>query len=123
MHGFCGLNKIMKRNCYPLPLNSEAVDCLSGARYITKLDIREAYHRLRIASGNKWKAVCRTQYGHYKYTVITFGLDNVLAALKGHINMVLCIFLNLFCRAYLDDIAVNSNSLAEHEEHVRLIHA
>ncbi len=30
-------------------------------------------------------------------------------------------YLDLFCIAYLDDIVVYSNSLEEHEEHVRLV--
>jgi hypothetical protein len=46
---FRGLNQITKKNWYPLPLISEAIDRLSGAHYLTKLDIREADHRLRIA--------------------------------------------------------------------------
>jgi hypothetical protein len=50
---FRGLNQITKKNQYPLPLISEAIDRLLGARYFTKLDIREAYHRLGIALGNE----------------------------------------------------------------------
>ncbi len=86
---FRGLNQITKKNRYPLPLISEAIDCLSGARYFTKLDIREAYHRLRIAPGDEWKTAFRTCHGHYKYTVIPFSLVNALAAFQGHINNVL----------------------------------
>ncbi len=57
---FRGLNQVTKKNRYPLPLISEAIDCLSGTRYFTKLDIREAYHRLWIAPGDKWKTAFRT---------------------------------------------------------------
>ncbi len=35
--------------------------------------------------------------------------------------MVLCEFLDLFCKVYLDDIVVYSNSLQEHEQYVRLV--
>jgi hypothetical protein len=108
---FRGLNQITKKNCYPLPLISKSIDRLAGAAYFTKLDIREAYHRLRIASGNELKTAFRTRYGHYEYTVVPFGLLNVPAVLLGHIDMVLREFLNLFCKAYLDNIVVYSNSL------------
>ncbi len=89
----------MKKNCYPLPLISESIDRLTGATYFTKLDIREAYHRLRIASGNGWKTVFKTRYSHYEYTVVPFGLVNVPAAFQGHINTVLREYLDLFCIA------------------------
>jgi hypothetical protein len=50
---FRGLNQITKKNRYPLPLISEAIDRLSGARYVTKLDTREAYFRLQISPGDE----------------------------------------------------------------------
>jgi hypothetical protein len=118
---FRGLNQITKKNRYPLPLISEAIDRLSGARYFTKLDIREAYHRLQIAPGDEWKTAYRTRYGHYEYTVVPFGLVNAPEAFQGHINNVLRKHLDQFRIAYLDDIVVYSNSLEEHREHVRLV--
>jgi hypothetical protein len=65
--------------------------------------------------------VFRTCYGHYKYTVILFGLVNAPAALQGHINNVLRKHLDQFCIAYQDNIVFFSNSLEKHREHVRLI--
>ncbi len=118
---FRGLNQITKKNHYSLPRISESIDRLAGATYFTKLDIREAYHMLRIASGDEWKTAFRTRYGHYEYTVVPFGLVNAPAAFQGHINTVLCEFLDLFCIVYLDDIFVYSSLLEEHEKHVRLV--
>jgi hypothetical protein len=116
----CGLNQITKKNRYPLPLISEAIDCLSGARYFTRFDIREPYYRLWIASSDKWKTAFCTRYGYYEYIVVTFGLVNAPVAFEGHINTVLRKFLVLFCIAYLDNIVVYVNLPNEHEEHVRL---
>ncbi len=118
---FRGLNQITKKNCYPLPLISKAIDCLAGARYFTKLDIRKAYHRLWIAPGDEWKTAFRTFYGHYEYSIIPFGVVHAPAAFQGHINNMLSEHLNQFCIAYLDDIVVYSNLLEEHREHVRLV--
>jgi hypothetical protein len=90
---FRGLNQITKKNQYPLLLINEAINRLAGARYCTKLDIREAYHRLRLAPGDTWKTAFCMRYGHYEYTVILFGLVNAPAAFQGHINNVLCKYL------------------------------
>jgi hypothetical protein len=48
-----GLNLITKKIQFPLPLIMEALDQLSGARYFTKLDICDAYHRVRINKGDE----------------------------------------------------------------------
>jgi hypothetical protein len=48
-----GLNLITKKNRYLLPLIGEAIDWPSGVGYFTKLDICDAYHRIRIKEGNE----------------------------------------------------------------------
>ncbi len=116
-----GLNQITRKNRYPLPLISEAIDRLSGAKYHTKLDIRDAYHRVRIAEGEEWKTAYRTRYGHYEYTVMPFGLANAPAAFQSHVNAMLRPYLDVFVIAYLDDIVVYSNTAEEHREHVRTV--
>jgi hypothetical protein len=50
-----GLNKITIKNRHPLPLIMESLDRLAQAKYYTKLDVREAYHRIRIQEGDEWK--------------------------------------------------------------------
>ncbi len=81
-----GLNLITKKNRYPLPLIREALDRLTGAKYFTKLDIQDAYYRVRIREGDEWKTAFCTRYGHFKYTVVSFGLANALVAFRGYVN-------------------------------------
>ena len=73
------LNKLGKKNRYPFPLISEALNCLAGAAQYTKLDIRSAYNLIRIKEGDEWKTAFCTQYGHYKYQVMPFGIANAPA--------------------------------------------
>jgi len=42
------LNDVTKKDRPPLPLISEALHRLEGAKYFTKLDIKDAYHNIRI---------------------------------------------------------------------------
>jgi hypothetical protein len=44
-----------------------------------KLDIKNAYYRIRIKRGDKWKTAFRTRYGYFKYIVIPFSLTNTPA--------------------------------------------
>jgi len=50
------LNSMMVKNKYPLPLISELVSQLRGARYFTKLDVHWGFNNVCIKPGDKWKA-------------------------------------------------------------------
>ncbi|KAK3563116.1 hypothetical protein QTP86_016348 [Hemibagrus guttatus] len=57
--------------CYP---SSSAFKLLQGACIFTKLDLRNAYHLVRIKEGDDWKMAFNTPSGHYEYVVVPFGL-------------------------------------------------
>ena len=115
------LNDITIKDRTPLPLIGESLDQLSKATIYTKLDIKDAYHNLRIAEGDEWKTAFRTRYGLYEYCVMPFGLTNAPASFQRWMNEILSEYLDIFCVAYLDDILIFSNNLEEHRRHVRTI--
>lgn len=116
-----GLNLITKKNRYPLPLISEALDRVIGAKLFTKLDIRAAYNRIRVREGDEWKTAFRSRYGHYEYRVMPFGVVNGPATFQGYINSALRDYLDLFCIAYLDDILIYSENAKTHTQDVRRV--
>ena len=59
-----GLNKVTLKDRTPLPLIGEMLERLGSAVIFTKLDLRNAYHRLRIRPSDEWKTAFRTRYGH-----------------------------------------------------------
>ncbi len=100
-----GLNDITVKNRYPLPLMSSAFELLQGAKVFTKLDLRNAYHLVRIREGDEWKTAFNTPTGHYEYLVLPFGLTNAPAVFQGMVNSVLGDMINQFVFVYLDDIS------------------
>ena len=116
-----GLNAITIKNRYPLPLISETLDRLSGATIFTQLDLKDAYHRIRIKKGDEWKTAFRTRYGHYEYQVMPFCLANAPATFQAYINRALSGLLDVCCVVYLDDILIYSQSLEEHRRAVRMV--
>ena len=50
---FRGLNKITKKDHYPLPPISDLLDALSHTKIYTKLNLWHVYHLVHIAKGNK----------------------------------------------------------------------
>ena len=59
-----GLNDITVKNKYPLPLISSAFVPLHGASVFSKLDLRNAYHLVRIREGDEGKTAFNTPLGH-----------------------------------------------------------
>lgn len=56
-----GLNKVTVKNRYPLPLITEILDRVSGAKVFSKIDIKDAYYCRRIKAGDEWKTAFRTR--------------------------------------------------------------
>jgi hypothetical protein len=54
------LNDIMIKNVYPLPLISDIIDRLRGAKVFGKLDLRWGFQNIRMAEGEEWKAAFQT---------------------------------------------------------------
>lgn len=116
-----GLNDITVKNKYPLPLLDSAFHFLHQATVFTKLDLRNAYHLVRIKEGDEWKTAFNTPLGHFEYLVMPFGLTNAPAVFQSLVNDILRDMLNRFIFVYLDDILIFSQTLEEHQTHVRLV--
>ncbi len=110
------LNSVTIKDRCPIPLINETLDRLIGAWYFTTLDLKDAYHRIRIREGDEWKTAFRTRYGHFEYKVMPFGLTNAPATFQAYINRALAGLLDDVCVVYLDDILIytHSRSLEEH---------
>jgi len=116
-----GLNDVTVKNRYPLPLISSAFELLQGATIFTKLDLRNAYHLVRIREGDEWKTAFNTSSGHYEYLVMPFGLTNAPAVFQALVNDVLRDMLDRYVFVYLDDILIFSKTLKEHIHHVQTV--
>jgi len=116
------LNAVTVKNRYSLPLISELVSQLRGAKYFTKLDIRWGFNNVRIKPGDKWKAVFRTNHGLFEPLVMFFGMTNSPATFQTMMNDI---FRTLIAEGivvvYLDDILIFMRTEEEHEQAVRRV--
>ena len=113
------LNTMTVPDRYPLPSADMLFDRLSHAKIFTKLDLRSAYHRIRVAEGDEWKTAFRTRYGLFEYLVMPFGLTNAPAVFQRHVNDVLREYVDRFVIVYLDDILIYSEDETTHQQHVK----
>jgi len=110
------INEVTKKDRHPLPLITEALDRLGGAKYFTKLDIKDAYHNIRIRGVDEWKTTFSTKLGSYEYLVMPFGLCKAPGAFQRWINEVLMEHIDMCCIVYLDDVLIYSNTLHQHRK-------
>ncbi|ESZ90499.1 hypothetical protein SBOR_9116 [Sclerotinia borealis F-4128] len=115
------LNALTHKDRYPLPLIDETLARLQGAKIYTKLDIRQAFHRIRMDPQSEEYTTFRTRYGSYKCKVLPFGLTNGPATYQRYMNDILFDYLDDFCTAYLNDILIYSENVEDHNEHVQKI--
>ena len=59
---FRSLNRISKKDRYPLPLISDLLDSPRKARIYSKIDLCHAYHLVCITDSDEWKTAFRTCY-------------------------------------------------------------
>ncbi|KAF8753263.1 hypothetical protein RHS01_06867 [Rhizoctonia solani] len=113
------LNANTVKNSYPLPLISNLIEKLRGAKCFTALDLKSGYNLVRIKEGDEWKTAFKTKYGLFEYLVMPFGLCNAPATFQHFMNDILRDILDVYVIVYLDDILIFSKSREEHVTHVR----
>lgn len=109
------LNAITKKDRYPLPLIAETLRNISAAKWLTKLDVVAAFHKLRMAPGHEEKTAFRTRFGLFEWKVCPFGLSGAPASFQRYINSVLREHLDHYATAYMDDVLVyTSGTRSDH---------
>uniref|UniRef100_A0A0W0FJX9 Reverse transcriptase domain-containing protein n=1 Tax=Moniliophthora roreri TaxID=221103 RepID=A0A0W0FJX9_MONRR len=96
---FRGLNKITKKDHYPLPLISDLLNALSKAKVYIKFNLRHAYH----------------------LNIIPKGLTNTPAAFQRFVNSIFTDLLDICVVIYLNDILIYSENMDNHEKHVKKV--
>jgi hypothetical protein len=116
---FRALNAVTVKNRYPLPRADQLFDKLSKAKYFTKIDLRTGFYQILINEADRHKTAFTTSQGLFQYNVLPMGLCNSPGVFMQLMNDTFAEFLNKFVLVFLDDIIVYSDTLEEHEQHVR----
>ncbi|KAF3623728.1 hypothetical protein FXO38_30603 [Capsicum annuum] len=94
----------LKEQLKDLPNKGFIHPSLHGAKFFSMIDLWSGYHQLKIRDVDVPKTTFHTWYGHFEFSVMSFGLTNALATIMNLVNRVLRKFLDLFVIVFIDDI-------------------
>lgn len=118
-YDYKALNQITKTDQYPLPLISETLRNLTKAHQFTKVDIIQAFHKIRIKEGHKQKTAFQTRYRLFKQLITPFGLYNAPTTFQRYINSILHNLLDEYYSAYIDNILIYTSGTRN--QHIKTI--
>ena len=116
-----GLNAIIVKNHYFLPLIFKILNHLNCTKIFIKLNIISTFNKLQIKKENETFIIFHICFSLFKYLIIFFDLCNESASFQKYINDILWEYLNKFCTVYLDDILIYSDNEAEHKIYIKHI--
>ena len=99
------LNEHMVKNNYPLPLISQLVNKLKGAKLFTKMNLRWGYNNVRIKKGDEWKPTFMCFRGAYEPLVMYFRLCNFPATFQTMMNEIFMDMEDVVV-VYIDDLMI-----------------
>lgn len=117
------LNAITRKEIYPLPLISETLDALGGARYFSAMDLASGYFQVALdeASIEKSAFILPHGNGRYEFLRMGMGLVNAPSTFQRLMDSILAGLQFEVCLIYLDDLIVFSKTFEEHLQRLRLV--
>jgi hypothetical protein len=103
------LNKVTKKDRYPLPFCEKNLEEVVGHKMYTFGDAYMGYHQVKIALEDQLKTTFTTLWGTFCYRVMPFSLCHASGTFQRLMNKVFDPFLGLFLRVFIDDFEVYNN--------------
>lgn len=114
------LNTVTEPNSFPMGNMTELLFDVAKANFISVLDMTRGYWQIALDDDSQKLCAFATPRGLYAWKVMPYGLRNSAATFQRVMNEVLREHRGYAC-AYIDDVAVYSESWEDHMNHLRAV--
>lgn len=113
------LNEVTKKDSYPLPYISRILGNIVGSKYLSSVDLKDAFWQIPLEETSKEKtAFTVPSRGLYQFRRLPFGLNNAAQSQSRLMDRVLGYDLEPHVFVYLDDIIIATN---EFDTHIKML--
>ncbi|CAI6367254.1 unnamed protein product [Macrosiphum euphorbiae] len=106
------INPVLNGTEYPLPKIEHLYAKIAGAKYFSKIDLKDAYQQLLLDDDSQRFTTINTIKGLFKYTRVPFGLKSSAGEFQRAIESVTSKVEGV--EVFIDDIIVSGSTVAEH---------
>lgn len=118
---YSGINKVTRKDAYPLPRIDATLDTLAGSKWFSTVDLLSGYWQVEIAETDRQKTAFCTTEGLFEFKVMPFGLCNAPATFQRLMDLVLAGLQWSHCLVYLDDVIILGRTFSEHLENLKTV--
>ena len=116
------LNAVTVPDAYPLPFISSILSRLPGTKYISALDLKDAFWQVPLSVESRPKTAFTVPLrGHFEFVRMPFGLRNAAQTMCRLMDKVLKHDLEPYVFVYLDDIVIVTPTFELHLEMLRTV--
>ena len=114
-------NENTVKDVTPLPDQEVIREDVARGKIRSKIDLADAYKQVRIEPKDVHKTLFATIMGTYHSNVVQQGDCNAPATFQRLMTSIFRDVIGLYVHVYLDDIFIYSDSIKEHEEHLKTV--
>ena len=111
------LNKITRKDVYPLPRINETLEKMKGMKFFSAIDLACGYWQIEMDKASKEKSAFTCEAGLYEFNVMPFGLTNAPATFQRMMDEI--ITEAQVGQNYLDDVILGTVTFEEHLHDLR----
>jgi hypothetical protein len=109
------------KDIMPLPDQEVIREDVAWAKIQSKIDLSDTYEQVRIRMQDVDKMAFATIAGMYVSLIMQQGDCNAPATFQQLMTSIFCDVIGCFMHRYLDVIFIYSNSIEEHEQHLKVV--